>query len=204
MNQQDASRVAARLHSLANLVDTKLIRALTVSHGWRGPLRAAGSRQGSPALWCETHERDLPECHDAGESCRGVPVAAGDPTGEAAIGAPPDQLRHARLVASWQRIEVETAILARLILSTTPQGRQVDPDGVPDGACKSCWRVARYFEPVAVGQYGEWCRWCGDFRTHHDDRLPPVELLERRHRGQKISTRDVAQALTKTKRKKAG
>jgi hypothetical protein len=70
--------------------------------------------------------------------------------------------------------------------------------------CKSCWRDDKHHEPVAIGRYKTWCRFCGDWKAAHK-RLPPVEILEARHSGRRITSTMVEKALAnqRKKRKKA-
>lgn len=85
-----------------------------------------------------------------------------------------------------------------------PAAEPVEADAPDDMWCRSCWRDDKHHEPISVGRYKAWCRFCGDWRAANK-RLPPVEILEARHRGQRITTQMVDRALAsqrkKTKRK---
>lgn len=67
------------------------------------------------------------------------------------------------------------------------------------GWCTSCWSDSCYHEPVAMRPNGErryrdHCLWCGNFIASHDGVKPPLELLQARHRGDRITQAMVDQA----------
>lgn len=156
--------------------------------------------QGRP-FWCETHERDVPQCHHDGLDCTGVPQDIHDPTGEAVTqGATtqPDDLT--RLHASIDKAYRHLHDARRLIdtLTTTPP---------PPKGCESCARHTdpdggRYYSPVNVGKTegtrvevaGQppildkpmgLCRWCWDFTSKHR-RLPTEGELRAHHDGRRV------------------
>ena len=84
----------------------------------------------------------------------------------------------------------------------------------PDGAlapqadaerCSHCitftvdaYSTERIFEPRAIGKDAPatctWCRWCYRWQKAHGF-LPPVELVRKHHRGDRISERDAREAV---------
>lgn len=60
--------------------------------------------------------------------------------------------------------------------------------------CVSCHRDNGYHEPISDEAYSDRCRWCREWRAEHGDD-PPLELLQRRHEGRRITTADVERAL---------
>lgn len=68
-------------------------------------------------------------------------------------------------------------------------------DGPGPMWCKSCWRDNKHCEPIS-DHYARkgLCRWCGDFLGEYG-RAAPVEVLEKRHRGQRISQQEVERAI---------
>ncbi len=64
--------------------------------------------------------------------------------------------------------------------------------------CVSCHRDHKHCEPVS-DRYKGLCRWCGSYKGEYGH-LPPLALLERRHRGERITQQMVQQH----ERRKAG
>lgn len=195
MDQRDINRVADRLNRIANqLRDGDLETALAIAHEWSGNVQAAGfDPSGRPGHRHEVYEENGEEV---------VAAIPQDPTGEAAF-TDLDQLRHARLVAAFGVVDHGSANLTTLISNTVPEQRRragvpsrpfPDDEVAPTGACKSCWRDHRYYEPTAEGLYSDLCRWCGDFNNTHK-RWPPVELMDLRHRKQRITSEQIKAAL---------
>ena len=204
MNQEDASRVAERLRELAELIETSLVRALSIAHGWAGNMKATSLQaNGTPQLWCWEHERDVTACQKAELGCSGEPMRPNDTTGEAGVDAAAgftvDARRHVSLVAQFGALDASSAGLAQLIKLTVPESRRSLPAPsltAPEGACRSCWRFKQNFTPTAEGRYRDYCLWCGEFKASHGQE-PPRALLEKRARGQRITTSDVERHLVR-------
>lgn len=189
----------------ATRVDNALLGRLASLVASTPGLRAAAydAERTSP-LWCWDHERDLAHCRRAGLPCDGESIASHDSTGDAAAQRAADVIAiGTELVNAYRALEHLTRLLARYpeYQPATP----AEPPGAkrpaPAGACRSCWRDDEHYEEIAVGQYRDWCRWCGDFRRVHGW-LPPVELLRKRHQGQRITVQDVAAAKSQRRGRK--
>lgn len=187
---EDLAETATRI---ANALPRRLGTMLEQLVGQPG---AAGPSDRPSRQWCDEHGRDLRACLDEDLACTGWTVTVSDPTGEAAVTT--DRARHDRaqiehhLGIAWHAVDVIQGILARYPEGKMPKAPATD--GVPAGACQSCWRDHHHFEPTATGTYRRWCRWCGDFLADYGE-MPPTAILERRHRGQRISTREIDEAL---------
>lgn len=113
---------------------------------------------------------------------------------------------HARLRQLISRVADDTDELIFLLRKAVPSTIAVlRPDDLTlpqvsaAGWCTSCWTDGCYHEPVAMRPNGErryrdHCLWCGEFIAAHDGVKPPLELLQARHRGDRISQQMVDQA----------
>jgi hypothetical protein len=63
-------------------------------------------------------------------------------------------------------------------------------DTKADEGCRSCARLGTW-EPCAQGRYANYCRWCGEWHTAHQT-MPPEAVLAKHHRGERITSRDLA------------
>lgn len=73
--------------------------------------------------------------------------------------------------------------------------RSVEVEGqLPVEWCASCYRDNKHCEPTAHGRYKGLCRFCGDWRAAHKI-VPPLEIIEARHRGRRITSVMVQRAL---------
>lgn len=70
---------------------------------------------------------------------------------------------------------------------TTQRGTS---DNKADTGCRSCARLGTW-EPCAEGRYKNYCRWCGEWYAAHDSQ-PPEWVLAKHHRGERITSRDLA------------
>lgn len=181
----------------------QLATALRNARLWQATgVRATGSRTSGPALWCDTHDRTLARCLEEHLDCTGRYQTRSDPAGETAIELDHDQAAadHAELLALIRQLPRLVALVDRY------QTRPGSGASLPDvDWCRSCYRNDRKHEPVGrrpdgTPWYAGLCRWCGDFRAAHGVE-PPVELLQKRHIGQRLSTRDVTAALARAKAK---
>lgn len=148
-----------------------------------------------PELWCDYHEQPIATCHHQEHDCTGWPVTGPpDPTGEAAVdfrGTTPDEW-HRRVNAAVRRAHraakeldgIRAHFLTKALTEATRNSitRENDNDW-----CRSCRRDNGYNEPVSAHYPKKrLCRWCGDWAGTHNGELPPVKLIEKRHRGDKI------------------
>ena len=181
----------------------------------QGQPRAAAYDQerSTPANWCWTHEQSTSQCWDQGWTCEGEPVHRHtDPTGEAACTSDRAAQHHTQFMRIADRITrdiLALADIAALYPTTSTMPAQVLEDGPGDQWCSSCWRDNRHCEPVTRrtttdGTVGAplvrgLCRWCADFRRA-EKMLPPVPLLELRHRGVRITEGQVRKAVMDARR----
>lgn len=149
--------------------------------------------------------------------CRSCPhPVPADPTGEATT-----RLDRAALIASQldrllrdlDRAAGRLVTLHGVLMPEQPrQARTLKEinaagaDVAAEGWCRSCWRDEQTCAPVETKPDGSWwyrdlCRWCGAFNAEHGQ-YPPLSLLQKRHRGYRISQADIDRALGR--RAKAG
>jgi hypothetical protein len=163
-----------------------------------------GSRLGGdgPAPWCWAHERTTVECDREGLLCDGELVAGpGDPTGNAAVTGDRASGDYRRLRREAELLQVQLGRLVKLTAAYPVEHLErefVEPSPGEEW-CRSCWRDDRYCEPIArkangKAYYAGLCKWCGSFRSEHDVN-PPVELLQARHRGERITAPKIRAAL---------
>lgn len=94
------------------------------------------------------------------------------------------------------RIGKDVAQLEQLV-ARYPGRPLVSPttEEAPEDWCASCFRDGQHHEPITldrhgVPKYAHLCRWCGEWQTRFKE-LPPVNLLQRRHQGRRITSADV-------------
>ncbi len=100
-----------------------------------------------------------------------------------------------------QRRELERAILrvADLVDRLAPTLATADhlatktSDTPPSGSCESCWRDAGHRSPTR-DPGGRLCRWCADMARHLNADTPPLVLVQRHTRGQRVTDRDIRAA----------
>lgn len=185
-----------------------LIRDAMAGH----PQAAHAGERGSPRAWCWAHERTVDMCLADGSLCTGEIVAAhSDPTGTAAVSGD----RAAADLADLRRlVEMHCRLMDQLhaIATRYPAQAQTraDVEAQPgEDWCRSCWRDRKYHEPVGrkatgVPYYRGLCRWCGQLARDLGVVLPPLELVERKHRGERITEGMVAEAKAAAKAKRKG
>lgn len=198
MNDLDRALVA--IQGLAAKIEADLTATLAALAGAANlsPLRAINydPSTSDPELWCDHHEQPIKACREAGHRCDGWPVPAGDPTGEAAIngtrGPHPDKAKLTRLIADAYDALLEADAIrqrwTRLKTMLDNAGRVGDDTMW----CISCWRNKEHHEPVHKDhRTARLCRWCAGYKRDHHGQLPPVRLLAKRHRGDRITQADI-------------
>ena len=176
------------------------------------PQAAHAGERGTPSAWCWAHERTVDACHRDDLLCSGeVTASHSDPAGNAAVSgdrAAADLRDVRRLVELHCRIVDQLhAVASRYPAHPEPR---TDIEATPgEDWCRSCWRDGKYHEPIgqrANGQpyYRGLCRWCGQLAKTIGAALPPLDLVERKHRGERITDGMVEAAKTDTKRKAKG
>lgn len=197
-NPQEMARVAATVRLAGELLESTGWRALHVTNDWKAGPRSANLDPDSGGWRYDTFTEDGKDVT--------YPVP-NDTTGESALNV--DRL-------GGDRAEIERLIdivyggadeLVRLLRKAVPNVATLATEDMTPaqislaGWCTSCWRDHGYYEPVAMRPNGErryrdHCLWCGNFLAANDV-LPPMELLEARHRGERISSTMVEAALAK-------
>lgn len=196
---QNMARAAATVRLAGELMESSGVRALHVTNSWKPGPRSANLDPDAGGWRYEVI------VHVDGE-LEIVPKPS-DRTGESALH--PDRLEHEHdlLVANLAllaavadeavhrlRTAVPNPLTALTVADMTPA--QVSAAGW----CTSCWTDGGYHEPVSMRPNGErryrdHCLWCGEFMAAHGGIKPPLELVQARHRGQRITAGMVNQAL---------
>lgn len=200
-NVQEMARVAATIKTAGELLNEHGVRALHVTDDWKPGPRSANLDPDSGG-W----RYDVTIDEKTGkETAWPVP---NDRTGEAAMAPDPLENDHATLEALVIQAEDVCGSLVHYLRKAVPNPLTVVP---PDemtpaqislaGWCVSCWRDHGYHEPVAMRPNGErryrdHCLWCGEFLAANGV-VPTIDLLEARHRGERISKTMVEAALAK-------
>lgn len=170
----DLVKIADALEACARAVRDRGAEALRLSRDWQSPLASGGGP--------------------------GPKNGVSDPTGNAAAKlmehSTGPQFEHAALNLNLNAAHAAALDLHHQLLKVTVNGsrRQVDPAEIPEGACRSCWRDNRHFEPISAGVYKDGCRWCSEFLAEYAQ-LPPRDLLVLHHQGRRISTAMVDRSL---------
>ena len=196
---QNMARAAATVRLAGELMESSGVRALHVTNSWKpGPRSAnldpdAGGWRYEVIVWADGSAE--------------VVEKPSDRTGEGALR--PDRLEH-----EHDRLRANLALLTSVGDEVVWQLRTAVPNPLtaltPDdmtpaqvsaaGWCTSCWTDGGYHEPVSMRPNGErryrdHCLWCGEFMAAHGGIKPPLELIQARHRGQRITAPMVNQAL---------
>lgn len=88
--------------------------------------------------------------------------------------------------------------LDQVVRNVLPNQRTIDhvtsqaSNECPTGCCTSCWRTGTRSATKNPG--GQMCRWCMDTAAALDLDTPPVMLVEKHSRGQRIVDRDIRSA----------
>lgn len=198
-NPQEVARIAATERLSGELMESSGWRALEVTASWATGPRSANLDPDAGG-WRYEAIVNVDGTVDV------YPIP-GDPTGEAVLHD--DELAgdHGRLLVVIALGEYASAEQIRLIRKAVPNPvTALKPDDLTPtqvsaaGWCTSCWRDGTYHEPVAVRpdgrrRYQDHCQWCGQFAAAHDGNPPPLQLVEARHRGERITEQKVALAL---------
>jgi len=128
------------------------------------------------------------------------PTGHHDPTGDAAVRpdrAVSDQRQlHRHVEAAISHIDAAIAV-ANGYPTQAVEPADVEPTPGSE-LCKSCWKDRKYCQPVTlrpdgVPYHSGLCRWCGEARKSIGAD-PPTWMLERRHRGERITTTMIEKA----------
>lgn len=214
---QDMARFGALVRLAGELIESSGWRAVAVTDSWSRGVQSANLDPDAGGWRYEVIE------HVNGRT-EIVPIPA-DRTGEGALRADQLDYVHANLTSTFDALGKAADETVRLLRLAVPSPLAVlRPDDLTPaqisaaGWCVSCWRDHGYHEPVAMRPNGErryrdLCLWDGEFAAAHDGMHPPLELVEARHRGQRITQQMVTVALDraeqrrreeKAKRKKKG
>ncbi len=175
-SDSDLDKIADALVRCATAIRERGAEALKLTRDWQSPLSSGGGP--------------------------GPKNGVSDPTGNAATNLlerySGPQFEHAALNLNLNAVHTAALNLHHQLLIVTKNGsrRVVDPAEIPEGACRSCWRDNRHFEPVYAGVYKDGCRWCSEFLAEYAQ-LPPRALLVLHHQGRRISQAMVEKAVGK-------
>lgn len=161
-----------------------------------------------PAM-AELNERDLDALNPNREPGAGPPPAmvdedgvplrlVPDPTASAACRPVPKMKLRKDLEAQAVIVERAAKRIRGIVEGLAPKAGAVKPpDDVP---CSSCDRIGKW----AIAYRGDKCRACYDWWLEWHE-LPPLNIVEKLHRGERLTTKDRRQAeLERDRRLKAG
>lgn len=174
------------------------------------PRAAHTGERGAPRPWCWDHEQTVDRCLADDRLCSGEVIAHHDPAGDAAVSgdqAAGDLRRLRKLLEMHCRVIHEATVIAQRYPAQATQRADI-PATPGEDWCRSCWRDGKYHEPVTrrangTPYYRGLCRWCGQLARDLGTTLPPLELVERRHRGERITEGMVAQHRRAKSRKRS-
>ena len=166
------------------------------------PVAAGGGDGGGrrQVVWCWNHQRPVSACHADDELCSGDPVEIRDSMAEAAC--TPDRARQdlAALDRDLERMGNTLERVVRLLGGYTPRSASDRERAESQGGADGCWSCARLPNPhhpgeqrwepgtrrVIVDDEGrDLCSWCDKWHRKTGT-LPPKDILERHHRGERI------------------
>lgn len=201
---RETRAITAAAELLAQILAQLPAAWAAIVDGLPGQPRAAGwgADPGGAAsiVVCDTHDRDLTACIDAGDiGCAGRPIPRRpDPTGVAAVASDP-VARDARdlrrgLLAVARDVEAVARIVERHLPRPASSADRTATGGA-DRGCQSCARldaapgVARW-EPVSArvrlgDQRVDLCRWCAD-HARATGGLPTRRDLTDHHAGRRV------------------
>ena len=132
-----------------------------------------GSGGGGRPPWCWVHEREVRQCVEAGEFCRGEAIAGpSDVVGESAIRrdhAAEHRRALVRRVESARRELAEVVAIMAMYPAAPLRDDEEDPTPGED-LCRSCWKDNQYPQLIQTRPsngkpyYRGLCRWCGQMR----------------------------------------
>lgn len=133
------------------------------------------------------------------EDEHGESIDYADPTGNAAASPPLErdharQLRNAMLKAMRDALDAVERTRERLAVEPHLSKLTTVEPTCPEGCCKSCWRLDKRNDPIAMHsdgrvKYADLCRDCGDWAGQHGGAVPPLLLVEELHKGNKKTTK---------------
>jgi hypothetical protein len=187
VKETDIVRIGQNLQAAGKLLIDHGSRALAVTASWQhGPSTAGGE----PVR--RSRETPMPA----------VPLEGRDLIA----------LNH-ELRSLMQRLDLDEHRLRIILRTAVPDGagkptsaQKTPAQAAIEGWCRSCFRDHGYLEPIAMRpdgnrKYRDYCNWCGGFKGEYGIE-PPEQLVEARHRGQRITQPHVAAALAKHEERK--
>lgn len=106
---------------------------------------------------------------------------------------------HQQLTATTRALEDDVSHWLRLTTIANPDRQTLKPATPADfalaGWCRSCARDDGHLTPVAVHpdgkrKYVDLCNGCGSWARDHDGAHPPLEILQLRHTGKRVTSAD--------------
>ena len=106
---------------------------------------------------------------------------------------------HDRITAAHRALVDTAAEMVRLLTVATPDRQVLRPATPTDyaiaGWCRSCARNDGHLSPIAVHpdgrrRYADWCNGCGTWAHDHNGQPPPLEILQLRHAGKRVTAAD--------------
>lgn len=195
--------MVTRLNEVLTAADRLALELPSVLHLMRdhqnGQPRAASYSPSS-----STGTTRTPEPWELEEPATGHP----DPTGDAAT-RPDRAIADQRLLHTHLEAAISHLTAAIAVANTYPRqpGEPEDVEPTPgEDWCRSCWKDRKYCEPISrrsdgTPWYSGMCRWCGDaLKTIGHE--PPTWMLEKRHRGERITASMIDRAKTEARKKK--
>lgn len=195
----DATQAAHQLDALMRAIPATLA---AIRDSANGQPRAATTEtsHAAPTAWCWDHQRELTRCLAEQLDCAGDVIdQPSDPVGEAAITDDRTTAHRNEIIRRLRSITRDVHELhAITALYPADPFEPASASGPGGDWCRSCWRDGQYHQPIDRDKDGDpyyagLCRWCGDFNSK-ERFLPPVEILNHRHRGERVTEGMVAEA----------
>lgn len=216
-SEQELSRIAASIRLTGELLEANGSRAIHATASWSSGPRSANLDPDAGGWQYDEEGEPIPNDTTGEQALRGDPYTATN-----------NRLVSLVLLADQINGELRKLLYAACPQNTMPES--FDPDTPAQvsaaGWCVSCHRDNGYCEPVSMRpdgtrRYRDFCTWCGEFVAQQERLrkaaqtgakrkkkkgegtvpLPPIELVQARHRGDRITQQMVDRALGRSQAK---
>lgn len=171
-----------RTLELYRAISPRVTRAITNSATFQDGYPTGGGSGGSGPADHRTAETALVHAYGREDPETGKMTGPRDPHG-----------------ADRKALEATIQRLADLVDRLAPSNKAQDhlatqaSDACPPGCCESCFRDGGHRSPTK-NPGGKMCKWCLDYARELKADMPPLMLVQRHNRGQRITDRDIRAA----------